>query len=56
MDVYEDSLLTQEDRHGKTPVAGLKQAFALGKLVSPHLARTKPLRWAPVHFGERSRD
>jgi hypothetical protein len=56
MDVYESSLITQEDRRGKTPVAGLKRAFALGKLVSPHLARTQPLRWAAVHFGERSRN
>jgi hypothetical protein len=55
MDVYERSL-RQEDRRGKTPVAGLKRAFALGKLVSPHLARAQPLRWAAVHFGERSRN
>jgi hypothetical protein len=56
MDVYERNLCTQEDQQGKTPVAGLKRAFALGSLVSPHLARTKPLRWAAVHFGERSRN
>src|SRR4029453_7067717 len=55
MDVYERSL-RQEDRRGKPPVAGLKRAFALGKLVSPHLARAQPLRWAAVHFGERSRN
>jgi hypothetical protein len=55
MDVYESSL-RQEDRRGKTPVAGLRRAFALGKLVSPHLARAQPLRWAAVHFGERSRN
>jgi hypothetical protein len=56
MDVYERSLCTKEDQQGKTPVAGLKRAFALGKLVSPHLARAQPLRWAAVHFGEHSRN
>jgi len=56
MDVYEGSLRTQTNHKGKTPVEGLKRAFALGKVVSPHLARTKPLRWAAVHFGERSRN
>jgi hypothetical protein len=55
MDVYEGSLRTQEDKSGKTPVEGLKEAFTLGRLVSPHLARTQPLRWAALHFGERSR-
>jgi hypothetical protein len=55
MDTYEGSLRTPEDKSGKTPVNGLKAAFALGKLVSPHLARTQPLRWAALHFGERSR-
>jgi hypothetical protein len=56
MDTYEGSLLTQQEKSGKTPVQGLKEAFALGKLVSPHLERTQPLRWAALHFGERSRN
>jgi hypothetical protein len=56
MEAYEGSLRTPEDKSGKTPVEGLKAAFALGKLVSPHLARAQPLRWAAVHFGERSRN
>jgi hypothetical protein len=55
MDTYEGSLVDQTDHSGKTPVDGLKRAFALGALVSPHLARTQALRWAAVHFGERSR-
>ena len=41
---------------GKTPVDALKDAFALGNAVSPHLAGTQPLRWAAIHFGERSRN
>lgn len=56
MDAYEGSLITKTDQRGKTPVEGLRKAFALGKRVSPHLARTQPLRWAAVHFGERSRN
>jgi hypothetical protein len=55
MDVHEGSLLDQTDHPGKTPIEGLKRAFALGGLVSPYLARTRALRWAAVHFGERSR-
>jgi hypothetical protein len=56
MDVYEGSLITQTNQHGKTPVEGLKRAFALGKVVSSHLAGTQLLRWAAIHFGERSRN
>jgi hypothetical protein len=56
MDAYESSLIKQTNQPGKTPVEGLKRAFALGKRVSPHLGRTQPLRWAAVHFGERSRN
>jgi hypothetical protein len=56
MDVSESSLLTQTDQRGKTPVEGLKLAFDLGKRVSPHLAGAKPVRWAAIHFGERSRN
>jgi hypothetical protein len=55
MDAYEGSLVDQTDHSGKTPVEGLKRAFTLGALVSPWLARTQALRWAAVHFGERSR-
>jgi hypothetical protein len=56
MDTWEGSLSEPKDHRGKTPVKGLKEAFALGKVVSPHLAGTQPLRWAAVHFGERSRN
>jgi hypothetical protein len=56
MDTWEGSLLTDRDQRGQTPVAGLKRAFDLGNIVSPHLARSQPLRWAAVHFGERSRN
>jgi hypothetical protein len=56
MDAYEGSLITQKDRRGKTPVDGLKKAFSLGKVVSPRLAGTTPLRWAAVHFSERIRN
>jgi hypothetical protein len=55
MDAYEGSLVDESDHIGKTPVAGLRRAFALGRVVSPHLAGTQALRWAAVHFGERSR-
>ena len=57
MDVYEDSLVGSDDiPHGKTPRDALEAAFALGRAASPHLAGARPLRWAAVHFGERSRD
>jgi len=57
MDVDEQSLLgTKAPHEGKTPLEALKDAFALGKAASPHLARTHPLRWAAVHFGERNRN
>jgi hypothetical protein len=57
MDVWEDSLIGGEDQpDGKTPLDGIRAAFALGDAVSAHLARTRPLRWAAVHFGERSRN
>jgi hypothetical protein len=57
MDVWEASLLGGQDQPpGKTPLKGVKAAFALGGTVSPHLARSRLLRWAAVHFGERSRN
>jgi hypothetical protein len=55
MDVAEKTLVDETDQAGKTPVAGLRRAFDLGKRVSPHLAGTQPVRWAALHFGERSR-
>jgi hypothetical protein len=55
MDVAEKTLDDGTDTAGKTPVAGLRRAFDLGKRVSPHLAGTQPVRWAALHFGERSR-
>jgi hypothetical protein len=56
MDTYEADLDRPTDQPGKTPVEGLERAFALGKVVSPHLAGTQPLRWAALHFSERSRN
>jgi hypothetical protein len=41
---------------GKTPVAALKDAFALGNAASPHMAKTQLLKWAAVHFSERIRN
>ena len=41
---------------GKTPVDALKDAFALGNVVSLHMDETRALRWAAIHFGERSRN
>ena len=41
---------------GKTPVDALKDAFALGNVVSPHMDETRALRWAAIHFGECSRN
>ncbi len=31
-------------------------SFALGKMVSPHMAGTRPLRWVGIHFSERARE
>jgi hypothetical protein len=57
MDVDERCLLrAAAPAPGKTPVDGLEAAFALGAVASPHLAGTRPLRWAAIHFGERNRN
>jgi len=57
MDVDAHCLLGNEaPAEGKTPVEGLKAAFALGAAASPHLVGTRPVRWAAVHFGERNRN
>ena len=56
MDVHEHSLVGGEDIPHKTPRDALEDAFALGNAASPPLAGTQPLRWAAVHFGERSRN
>ena len=57
MDVYERNIGGGGDvPQGKTPIAALKDAFALGNAVSPHLAGTQTLRWAAVHFSESSRN
>jgi hypothetical protein len=45
-----------EPREGKTPLDGIQEAFKLGDDVSPHLADVEPLRWAAVHFSERTRN
>jgi hypothetical protein len=57
MDVYERNIGGGGDvPQGKTPIAALKDAFALGNAVSPHLAGTRTLRWAAIHFSESSRN
>jgi hypothetical protein len=38
------------------PNATFKQAFELGRRVSPNFARTRPIRWAAIHFPEAARD
>ena len=57
MDAHESAL---DDRVNipwfKTPLEALEDAFALGNAVSPHLAGTRTLRWAAIHFSERSRN
>lgn len=57
MDVHEFILVGEgELPDTKTPPEALKKAFALGKTASPHLAGTRLVRWAAVHFGERNRN
>jgi hypothetical protein len=57
MDAHETALGNAPDiPDWKTPVEALKAAFDLGSLVSPHMAGTKTLRWAAVHFSERIRN
>lgn len=57
MDVWEDSLGGGEDQPpGKTPLEGVTAAFALGDAVSGYLEGARPVRWAAIHFGERSRN
>jgi hypothetical protein len=57
MDVQERTLLGRaQPSDGKTPLDALQAAFALGARVSPHIAGTRPLRWAAVHFSERNRN
>jgi hypothetical protein len=58
MAVHEHSLIEggPDPPHGKTPLEALKAAFALGNAVSPHLAGTRLMRWAAIHFSERIRN
>jgi hypothetical protein len=60
MDVHEFHLSEGTDGEviptGKTPLDALQAAFALGNTVSPHLAGTRALRWAAIHFSERARN
>jgi hypothetical protein len=57
MDVHEYLLVGRTDiPETKTPPEALEKAFALGTIVSPHLAGTRPVRWAAIHFSERIRD
>jgi hypothetical protein len=41
---------------GATPRDALEATFQLGNRVSPHLAYTRPLRWAAVHYSELTRN
>jgi len=43
----------QED---EIPNMDFAPAFEMGNKVSPYLKRTKPMRWAAIHFDERLRD
>jgi len=43
-------------KEAEIPNMAFKPAFELGRKVSPHLARTKPMRWAAIHYNERLRD
>jgi hypothetical protein len=60
MDTHEYHLSEETDGEvipeGKTPLEALEAAFSLGNTVSPHLAGTRALRWAAVHFGEHARN
>ncbi len=57
MDVDEPAILDrQPPEPGKTPLEGIRLAFALGDRASPHLAGTQPVRWAALHFSERIRN
>jgi hypothetical protein len=57
MDVQERAILGREQpEDGKTPLEGIRAAFALGDRVSPHLANVVPVRWAALHFGEGIRN
>jgi len=38
------------------PKMSFKPAFDMGNKVSPHLMRTKPMRWAAIHYNEKWRD
>ncbi len=41
---------------GKLPDPMFENALELGEKVSPYLARTRPVRWAAIHFSERARN
>ena len=56
LDVAEANLLDVNRHPEKTPREALEAAFALGNKVSPYLSHTRPVRWAAIHFSERSRD
>jgi hypothetical protein len=56
MDVEEPVLAGAEAGPGKTPIAALQAAFALGATASPYLGSAIPIRWAAVHFSERNRN
>jgi hypothetical protein len=57
MDVSDRNVLGREDPPpGKKTRDALEAAFALGAKASRHLAGTRPVRWAAVHFSERNRN
>lgn len=43
-------------RENQIPNMDYAAAFALGRTVSPHLARKRPIRWAAIHYSELARD
>jgi hypothetical protein len=56
LDVSEDILLRDRDAQGRTSLAALQQAFALGTKLSTLLRDTHPARMAGVYFSETRRD
>lgn len=56
MDIPEGNLSADADPGGPTNRQALRSAFELGRDISGALRRTIPLRWAAIHFSERTRD
>lgn len=56
LDVVEENILETNNPEGATPREALMTAFDLGQKVSPPLSETRPVKYAAVHFSERSRN